>query len=246
MKKKFAVFCPLKDEKTFSPIWLKYYCQFLSKDDIYILDFGSKDLSHLDCQIVNCDKDIFDATQLFQSIKDLHTELLKSYEYVIPTDVDEILFHPKGLDNYIQSLTCNWVKARGYELVHLPEHEPDLNINQLIMDQRRFWFRNSEYYDKTLITNKTLNWWIGLHGTYDPIDKVDDDLVLIHLHRFDYKICIERHLRWANQKWSEDTILNNYNWHYRQLEEESVKKWYYSFVSLIEEIPKELREKINI
>ena len=39
--KKFAVFCPVKNESTFSSIWIDYYSRFLPIEDIYFLDFNS-------------------------------------------------------------------------------------------------------------------------------------------------------------------------------------------------------------
>lgn len=243
--KKFAVFCPVKNESTFSSIWIDYYSRFLPIEDIYFLDFNS-DSTNYKCNIIKSDKNILDANQLFQSIKETHKELLSTYEYVIPTDVDEILFHPDGLDNYINNFNGNYVKCSGYEIIHMPNIEPDFNNSKKILDQRRFWFRSQDYYDKTLITNKPLNWTIGLHTCYDPIDTINSDLLLIHLHRFDYRICIDRHLKYANLDWSDNTIINNYNWHYRTKEEESIRKWYFSDINNITEIPNELKVCINI
>jgi len=243
--KKFAVFCPVKNETLFSPIWLEYYSRFLPTEDIYFLDFGS-DTKPSGCSVVNIDKNICDANELFESIKDFHKELLKEYEYVIPTDVDEIIFHKDGLDNYINNLNKGQAKCAGFEIIHLPEVEPDLDKSKSIFSQRNFWFRSPVYYDKTLITNKPLDWTIGLHTCKDSNEPVDIDLLLIHLHRFDYKTCIERHLRFSKLNWSENTIRNNYNWHYRSEEEQKVKDWYFSTDFNIKEIPEYIKELIKI
>ena len=243
--KKFAVFCPVKNEKTFSPIWLEYYSRFLSTEDIYFLDFGT-DVKPSGCSVVTIDKNICDAIELFQSIKDFHKELLKKYEYVIPTDVDEIIFHKNGLDNYINNLDKDHVKCAGFEIIHLPDLEPEFDGSKTIFSQRKFWFRSPIHYDKTLITNKPLDWTIGLHKCRNCNEPVDIDLLLIHLHRFDYKTCIERHLRFSKLNWSENTVKNNYNWHYRSEEEGKVKDWYFSTDFEIKEIPEYIKEIINI
>jgi hypothetical protein len=242
--KKFAVFCPVKNETTFSSTWFKYYSQYLPVEDIYFLDFGSDNISNI-CQVVKSDKDICDADELFQEIKRFHKELLTKYEYVIPTDVDEILYHKDGLDNYINNFKGNFVRSKGYELVHLPEIEPDFDMTQTIFSQRNYWFRSPYHYDKTLITNKSLNWTIGLHYCHD-FDLVDDDLLLIHLHRFDYKTCVERHLKWSNLQWSKDTVDNNYNWHYRQPDVNIISNWYFTLEGNISEIPSEIKDNILI
>lgn len=250
-KKKWAIFCPIKDENTFSPLWLKYYSQFLNKEDIYILDFNSRNIDYLDCNKIQTNKDIFDAEILFQEIVKTHRELLDHYEYVIPTDVDEFLFHPTGLDNYIYNLKSNNITACGYEIIHLPDKEPDYDSSKKIIEQRNFWYREGEWYDKTIITNKPLHWNIGLHVCLEqfifdekqmPKDK---DLLLIHLHRFDYNTCIQRHLKYATAQWSEHTVANNFNWHYRENNIEKLNKWYFENKDKAEEIPETIKKLAN-
>ena len=250
MKKKFAVFCPLKDEFTFSLIWHKYYSKFLPKEDIYILDFKSTAPISLNCNIVQTDKNILDAWELFAEIKKFHQTLLEQYEYVIPTDVDEILFHPNGLDSFIKDLKTDTAKAVGYEIIHLPDKEPPCDQTKNILAQRNYWFRSSQHYDKTLITNKPLNWHIGLHGVHGVDQNTpheDSDLLLVHLHRFDYTACVNRHLAYAEKQWSEKTIKNNNNWHYRTKDTAEINNWYFTnSVKHITKIPTDLKTLIDI
>jgi hypothetical protein len=44
----------------------------------------------------------------------------------------------------------------------------------------------------------------------------------------------------------ENTVKNNYNWHYRSEEEGKVKDWYFSTDFEIKEIPEYIKEIINI
>jgi hypothetical protein len=243
-KKKFTVFCPVKNETTFSPIWLKYYSRFLSTDDIYFLDFNS-DIKPSGCQVKSTERNIFDANELFETIKEFHKELLNEYEYVIPTDVDEIIFHKSGLNNYINYLQVDYVKCAGFELIHIPSLEKDFDETKPIFSQRKYWFRSPIYYDKTLITKKPLDWTIGLHTT-NTQSELDINLLLIHLHRFDFETCIKRHLKYANSEWSDNTIKNNYNWHYRTNKREKLENWYFNTGYQITEIPEEIRLILNI
>lgn len=236
--KKFAVFCPVKNETTFSKTWFKYYSQFLPKEDIYFLDFGSDVLPDY-CSVKSTDKNILDAIELFEEIKKFHRELLEKYEFVIPTDVDELVYHKSGLDNFINSLEKDFVKCAGYEIIHLPDKEEDFNFDKSIFSQRKYWYRSPDHYDKTLITKKPLVWTIGLHKCHNHTE-VEQDLYLIHLHRFDYKTCIERHLKWAAMNWSEETVKRNFNWHYRQSDMSKINNWYYSIGTTVTEIPTEI------
>lgn len=243
--KKFAVFCPVKDETTFSPIWLKYYSRFLPTSDIYFLDFGSS-RKPLGCNVVSTDKNICDAHELFTSIKDFHRELLNDYEYVIPTDVDELIFHKDGLDTYINRMQRPQAKCAGFEVIHMPDVEPQFDSALPLFSQRGHWFRSPVHYDKTLITSRPLDWTIGLHSCRDANEPVDIDLLLIHLHRFDYQTCIDRHLRFSKLEWSDDTVKRNYNWHYRTDDESRIRDWYFSTDSAITRIPDHIRNLINV
>lgn len=236
--KKLAIFCPVKDETTFSQIWLDYYSKYIPKEDIYFLDFGST--SGIIGNRIHTDKNILDSIELFEEIKRFHAELLKEYEYVIPTDVDEIIFHKDGLDKYVENLkgiaTCT-----GYEIINMP-HEAKFNPSKGILEQRNYWFRSKMYYDKTLIANRPLNWSIGLHSCENSPPN-DPELVLIHLHRFDFDICKERHERFAKLKWSENTIRNGHNWHYRQPD---ITNWFYQTDGPIVETPSFIKQILNI
>jgi hypothetical protein len=249
-KKKFAVFCPVKDETTFSPVWLAYYSRFLSVEDIYFLDFNSE-IKPTGCRVVHTERNILDAVELFEAIKEFHKKLLEEYEYVIPTDVDEIIYHPEGLDNYIHKLDKDFVKCTGYEIIHLPNKEPEFDGSKPIFSQRNFWVR-SNYYNKTLITNKPINWCIGLHENMDEIKSqtkipLEKDLLLLHLHRFDFNICTERHIRYSKLKWSSNTVKNNYNWHYRKQSKEEIEKWYFATHNQpIIEIPQHIKDSVGI
>ena len=48
-----------------------------------------------------------------------------------------------------------------------------------------------------------------MHGVDQNTPHEDSDLLLVHLHRFDYTACVNRHLAYAEKQWSEKTIKNN-------------------------------------
>lgn len=250
--KRVAVFCPIKDEPTHIWRWIEYYTRYFPKQDVYILDFGSKPeyLAEVSkhCSIINTSRNIHDAYELYQTILDVHQGLLRDYDIVIPTDVDEIIYTEQGLHTYIQNLNKEYVTCTGYELLHLPDKEAPYSPEHRVFDQRNYWFKSEQHYSKTLITSKHLNWTIGLH-TVPGINKKEDSdpgLYLIHLHRFDYDVCMKRHLKWASMEWSERTVQNNWNYHYRTHDLEKLNQWYYEPVTEIEEIPENIRQGIYL
>jgi len=134
--------------------------------------------------------------------------LLKEYEYVIMAESDELLLpNPekyKNLRDYIEHLKMNnkdKARATGYEIVHQPDKEPDIDWNSNIKNQRRYWMRYG-MWDKTIISSKYLSWSIGFHFVNDNLDPADPDLILCHLHRLDWKWKLERQIERQKEWWN--------------------------------------------
>ena len=67
------------------------------------------------------------------------------YDVVLVTDVDEIVAPvPEWgtLGDYLDRFDEDWVNCLGYELLHLKDREPPLDLDRPILDQRRYWFPN--------------------------------------------------------------------------------------------------------
>jgi hypothetical protein len=240
MKKKLAVFAPVKNEFTFSRIWFNYYSKFIPKEDIYFLDFGS-DYTTYHTNIIHSKKNILDAVELWEAICDTHRQLLEQYEWVIPTDIDEIMWHPEGLLNYVSRLEVETVKCCGYNLIHLPDKEPPLDFDKPILSQRKYWYRDAKWYDKTIVVKKTLTWWKGLHHCKEEPDLHDEQLILIHLHKFDYQTTIKRHEEWSDYEWSKRSVDCNWTWHYRLKGQRIIDQYWDTKNNEIEIIPPFIR-----
>ena len=270
MKRRAAIFVPVKDETTFSPIWEAYYKRFFDKEDIYYLDFGSTHQINTDCKIIHTDYNILNVVEVIKGLEETYALLLKDYEYVMQTDIDEIIYHKTGLDNFIKNLDVDFVQTKGFELVHLPDKEPAYDPSKGILEQRKYWIREARFYDKILLSNHLISREetyasgnMGFHSsditgtTNDTNELFDDDLLLLHLHKFDYDTCLKRHLLWAEKKWEGDPMTN---WHYKRDTEEGVKDWYFTISKKIGEnnevkmdsrghhveMPEELRKSICI
>jgi len=133
-------------------------------------------------------------------INQFKTQLLKDYQYVVYVDYDEILYHPSGLDKYIDvldRLDVPYVTASGYDIVHRPKIEPAFDFSRTILSQRGYWRRVGEY-DKSLITSKDFHWDMGCHTvTSHPPMYYARELLLLHYHKLDYAYveALNHHLR---------------------------------------------------
>ena len=255
MSRKKAIFTNVKNENTFLPTWLKYYSRFFDTRDIFILDFGSgkeytEKLSEK-FSVIEAKTPINhwfdDLPKVYDEVMKTHNELLNSYEYVLFAEADEIIYHPMGLDSYIENTNHDYTTCTGYELIHLPKIESKLEKNKKILSQRNYWYREYFHFSKTSLTRVPLKWGIGYHNTEEP-KRFEENFFLLHLHKWDYYQCLERHLHWGKTNWSQKSIDEENCWHYQITEKEKFEEWYYGGVnqSKLEKIPTAIKEGINI
>lgn len=258
-----AIICPIKDETRYISKFLEYYSHHFDSKDIYILNFGS-DQDYLDqyigdnAQIINTDVDILDAYATFKEIRKNIQSLKKQhdYDFVLPLDVDELVIYnqPGGLKEYLKNLKKDFVTCRGYEVVHIPGLQDSFDYSKPWSDQIEYWYPDAHHYNKTLISRHDLDWRIGFHLFYlngEKVDRkkyVDDDLFLIHLHKHDFESTINRHFEISQMKWSENTIKEGYNSHYRTQDIKKIKEWYFESIleNKIYKIPEDIRKNIRI
>lgn len=256
-KKKCAIFVMVKNEDVFLPIWLKYYTRYIDGNDIYVFDHQSIDGSVQKClknftfNVIQLDYPFsFDHIWFKFVAETVQKILFDHYEYVIFTDVDEIILPDlnkySGLDDYIQKLDKNYVRCIGYELIHLPHKEKPFNPSKSVLSQRRFVYR-TDWYNKTLISNQSLNWDIGFHFVQNPELYFDNDLMLIHIHKLDFDLCWKTSFERARLRWPLEDLINNRGWQNRITDIDKFRDYYEGFPDgfKIGEIPEELK-KSNI
>lgn len=259
---KSAIICPIKDENTYIYKFFEYYHKHFDKEDIYILDFGSKqsyleEVLYGNANIIKTSADITDADSLFIEIKKniKKLKISKNYDYVIPLDVDEILYYHEegGLKEFLKKSNYDIITCYGFEVIHIPGLQNRLDINKPWFSQLKYWYENNAWYGKTLITKHDLEWNPGFHayrvnGIISDNPHRHDKLFLIHLHRHDFILTVNRHIDWANMEWSKKTIDKNYCYHYRNKNTEEIIEWYFDPIlsKKINKIPEEIKININI
>lgn len=232
-----AVFTIVRNESIYLPIWLNYYRQFFK--DLFVLDHNSTDGSTHGIAAVVIpvnNSACFDHCWMRDKVQYYQKELLETYDTVIFTEVDEILWYPLGLDKLPKG--CH--KCIGYDLIQMPE-EPELNLDSVILEQRQYWQHN-DYYDKTLISDIPLNWELGFHKS-DPEGTLLEGLTLIHLKKMDYELARQRNEERAQWNWSQKDLENKWGYHNR-LTGEEFKKFFYNggtIQNISEEIKKSIR-----
>lgn len=226
-----AVITMVHNEPVFLPIWLSYYSRFFRSSDIYVLDNESSDGSTDVTGFVRIPvaHDRVDHTWMVQTIEGLQHELLDRYDMVLVCDVDELVAPvPEigDLGKYLDRFDEEWVNCLGYEIIHMKDLENPIRLDKPILDQRRHWFFN-DAYDKAALATVPMNWRPGFHGRVDFHFEPDPDLRLIHLHRMDYDICLERHRTRARRTWAAHDESEGWAGHNRITEEAAFRRWFY-------------------
>ena len=199
----------VSNENVFLPIWLRYYSRFFGPEDIYVLDNESTDevITQGGFVRIPVAHDTVDHVWMVEALENLQHRLLDRYDMVLVTDVDEIVApHPRvgTLGDYLDRFDEEWVNCLGYELLHMKDREPPFDPGQPILEQRAYWFFN-DGYDKAALATVPMDWRPGLHGRSDHHFNLDPDLRLIHLHRMDFDVCLERHRVRSQKPWADVT-----------------------------------------
>lgn len=225
-----AVITMVHNEPVFLRIWLGYYSRWFAPEDIYVLDNDTTDGSTGGGGFVRIpvEHGEVDHAWMVETIQALQHELQDSYHMVLVTDVDEIIAPvPEWgtLGDYLDRFDEEWVNCLGYELLHLPDSEPPLDVSRPILDQRGHWFIN-DGYDKAALATVPLEWKPGFHGRADQRWNMDPDLRLIHLHRMDRDLCRERHLTRSRRAWAPGDADRGWAAHNRIVDPAAFDRWF--------------------
>lgn len=220
-----------RNEALFLPIWWRYYSQFFKPEDIYILDHESTDGSTSGPGFVRVPvwHPVVDWGWHRDTIQEMQHQLIKRYDLVLCTDVDEIVApDPRSgtLGDYMDRFEGDFVNCRGYEILHLKETEPALDSYRSILNQRFHWYFNPAY-SKPLLAKEAMYWHGGLHSRVDGQTREDSSLFLLHLHRMDFDSCLARHKERIARPWNQRDVDENWGYQNRITEEVQFQQWFY-------------------
>jgi hypothetical protein len=225
-----ALITMVHDEAVFLPLFLAYYGRFFAPSDIYVLDNETTDGSTDGDGFVRIpvERGAVDHAWMVRTVQELQHELLRRYDVVVVCDVDEFLAPvPEWgtLGEYLDGFAEEWVNCLGYELLHDPLTEPPLDLARPVLDQRGQWYVNGAY-DKAAVATVPMDWRLGFHGRSDFQSRPDPDLRLIHLHRMDRDVCLQRHVGRNRRPWAPEDEAEGYAAHNRIVDEEAFERWF--------------------
>lgn len=227
-----AIITIVHNESVFFPIWLRYYSRFFAPEDIYVFDNETTDGSTDRGGFVRIpvENDTVDHVWMVNTIQTKQHQLIQRYDVVVVTDVDEIISpvpEAGSLGEYLDDFDGEWVNCLGYELLHMKDIEAPFDVRKPILEQRRFWFSNAAY-SKPAIATVPMKWQPGFHTRADLEAKMDPDLRLIHLHRMDYDLCMQRHRVRRRKEWADEDREQSWAVHNRIIDPAEFEDWFYN------------------
>jgi len=210
-----------------------YYTRFFEPQDIYVFDNETDDEStdHEGFVRIPVRHNRVDHTWMLNTIQDLQHELLERYDMVLVTDASTRSSRPiragdarrVPLDRFDEE----WVNCLGYELLHVRDEEPPLRLDRPILDHDATTGYFNDAYNKAALASVPMQWTPGFHGRTDGSYALDPDLRMIHLHRMDYEICLQRHRTRSRKRWARRDARRGWAGHNRIVDEQEFERWFY-------------------
>lgn len=195
------------DEADLLPVWVRHYSRQVGADQCYVIDHGSSAPLAVDSgvNVLRIPRSPHDDLRRAAFIGDFIAAALRYYDWVLYTDVDELLLADPGrhpnLPAYCGSLDIDTVTAIGFDIQQVPETEAALETTRAIGAQRQ-WVRFTSAMCKPVLTRVPLVWSPGFHSA--DLLPVFDALFLFHLHWADRMIGLRRLAKTRMMPWADD------------------------------------------
>ena len=194
------------DEAAMLPIWARHYARQVGADHCYVVDHGSAGPLVLPPGVntLRLPRSPHDDRRRAGFISKLVASLLDYYEWVVHTDVDELVMaDPLAAPNlaaFCDTVAIPTVTAIGLELQQRPAAEPPLDPGRPLGAQRG-WVRFTSSMCKPVLTRAPVRWAPGFH-TADAAPAFGQ-LYLFHLHWADREIGLQRLIKTRLMPWAD-------------------------------------------
>lgn len=196
---KIAAVTMVYNEATMLPWWLRHYSRQVGESHCYVIDQASDDGSTArigDANMMRVPVGTYDETKRADFISDFCASLLKWYDWIIYTDVDEMLVADpacySSLSEYCGKDHPDVVTAFGVNVLQRYLQEPTIDPERPILEQRRWMFAMASMA-KPLLTRIPVRWAAGFHSCSAPVGF--DGLTNFHLSYADFNTTIARQIK---------------------------------------------------
>jgi hypothetical protein len=130
----------------------------------------------------------------------------------------------ENLKIYLDNNDFEYVNAVGLNLTHIISEEPTLDLEQPILQQRRYAIFHSTAC-KPLITRIPIVWGTGFHACDHPI-RIDPNLFMLHIKCMDYDLALAKQKLTREMKWAESSLSAGHGAHARYEDERFVREFF--------------------
>lgn len=201
------------NEEALLPIWARHYARQVGADQCYVVDHGSSGKISLPpgVNLLRIPRSPHDDERRAEFISEFARGLLRYYDWVIYTDVDELILADPQLYRDLPSFTASadvpqTVTAIGFDIQHVPALELPLDPDRPV-GQQRGWARFTSAMCKPVLTTRPVTWSPGFHCCEYP--PVFSHLYLFHLHWADLTVGLDRQRKTRAMPWAGDQFGNH-------------------------------------
>lgn len=205
---KVAAVTMVYNEAHFLPRWIHHYAAQFGAENCTVVDHGSDDgctanLGRVNLLRIPRSPHANRLRALF--ISGVCSALLAWYDWVIYTDVDELLVadpeHYPSLNELLAASPHKVITAIGFNVHHEEWREPPIDPDRPVSEQRR-WTMMVVSECKPLAISRPVQWVAGFHCCDAPV--AFDRLFLFHLRNYDARQSLQRLQKTRTQAWSEE------------------------------------------
>ena len=188
------------------PIWLRHNARQVGLENCFVVDHGSSDGSTdqiYPANRIRIPRSPYDPHKQSVWNTDFCSSLLQWYDYVIYSDVDEIIVADPNIAATITEFCRGHLppvlNVIGLNVQHLVDQEPGIDLNRPILQQRPYVFFCSPMCKPLLISRKVV-WSPGSHSADAPVEF--NHLYAFHLRWFDLPEGLRRLARTRDMEWA--------------------------------------------
>ena len=220
MQPKVAAITMVYNEAALLPVWARHYARQVGADHCYVVDHGSTEPIILPPGVntLRLPRSPHDDARRARFISGLAASLLGYYDWVLYTDVDELLLADPAefadLQSFCGRAGADTINAIGLDIQHRPALEPPLDLVAPIGAQRG-WVRFTSAMCKPVLTRTPIAWTPGFHASDQPIAFAG--LFLFHLHWADqtlgrHRLAKTRLMPWGSSDAGQHQRMNEGDW----------------------------------
>ena len=205
MHPKVAAITVASHQPALLPVWVRHYARQVGTDGCYVVEHGAPAAADLPpgvnrLRLPHADHD---ERRRARFVSDLTTALLGYYDWVLHSEVDELVLadprHFPTIPAYCAAALAPTMSAIGLDVQHVTATEPPLDPGRPVGGQRG-WVRFTSAMCKPVLTRKPLRWTPGFHGSDQAL--AFGPLYLFHLHWADRELGLRRLAQTRSLPWA--------------------------------------------